>query len=320
MKNPSLVDVSEVLQARTLIRDKINRTPMVSSTTLGERLGIKLFFKAESFQKTGSFKLRGALNKMYRLSDEEKRQGVITMSAGNHGAGVAYAAAQLGIEATIVMPEKATLSKVEAIRGYGGKAVLHGTGKDLMPKVSELQEKHHLTFIHPFDDPHVIAGQGTVGLEILEDVPAPDVVICGVGGGGSISGIATAVKAGSPRTKIYGVEPTGAAAVSLSLQQGSPVHLEKTSTIADGLAAPFAGELTLAHIKAYVEGLVLVSDDEIVEALRLIMERCKLVIEPSAAAGFAALLTGKIAVTPGATVVCFLSGGNVDRSRLKEIL
>jgi threonine dehydratase len=293
---------------------------MISSTTLGRRIGAELYFKAEIFQKTGSFKPRGALNKLKNLTEAEKARGVVTISAGNHAQGLAYAAALLGVEATVVMPQAAVQSKVEATKGYGASVILHGSGKDLMSKCLELQEERGLTFVHPFDDLLIIAGQGTVGLEILEDVPTPDVVVVPVGGGGLISGVATVLKASNPAMKIIGVEPIGADAVSQSLQQNMVVHLDKTETIADGLAAPFAGEYTLAHVKHYVDDLLLVSDEEIIEALWLISERCKLLPEPSGAAGFAALLSKKIRVPQGAQVVCVLSGGNIDRSRLKGIL
>ena len=318
--NDSLVGLKDIIEAKRIIAGQVHRTPMISSTTLGRRIGAELYFKAENFQKTGSFKPRGALNKLINLTEAEKARGVITISAGNHAQGLAYAASLLGIEVTVVMPQVAVKSKVEATRGYGATVVLHGSGKDLMPKCLELQQERGLTFVPPFDDLLIIAGQGTVGLEILEDVAAPDVVVVPVGGGGLISGVATVLKASNPGIKIIGVEPIGAAAMSQSLQQNTVVHLDKADTIADGLAAPFAGEYTLAHVKHYVDEMVLVSDEEIIEALQLILERCKLLIEPSGAAGFAALLSRKITIPQGAKVVCVLSGGNIDRSRLKEIL
>lgn len=318
--NHSLVGLKDILEAKRVIAGYLHRTPMIRSTTLGRRIGAELYFKAEIFQKTGSFKPRGALNKLKNLTEAEKARGVITISAGNHAQGLAYAASLLGIEATVVMPQTAVKSKVEATKGYGASVILHGSVKDLMPKCLELQQERGLTFVHPFDDLLIIAGQGTVGLEILEDVPTPDVAVVPVGGGGLISGIATVLKASNPAMKIIGVEPIGAAAMSQSLQQNTVVHLDKADTIADGLAAPFAGEYTLAHVKHYVDEVVLVSDEEIIEALQLILERCKLLPEPSGAAGFAALLYKKIAIPQGAQVVCVLSGGNIDRSRLKAIL
>lgn len=318
--NPSFVGTDDILKAKSVIAGYVHRTPMISSTILGRRIGAELYFKAELFQKTGSFKPRGALNKLKNLTEVEKARGVITISAGNHAQGLAYAASLMGIKATVVMPQAAVKSKVEATEGYGASVILHGSGKDLMSKCLELQEERGLIFVPPFDDLLIIAGQGTVGLEILEDVPTPDVVVVPVGGGGLISGVATVLKAANPAMKIIGVEPIGAAAMSQSLQQNSVVHLDTADTIADGLAAPFAGEYTLAHVKRYVDEVVLVSDTEIMEALRLILERCKLLPEPSGAAGFAALLSKKIAIPQGAQVVCILSGGNIDSSRLKEVL
>ncbi|HLX56485.1 MAG TPA: threonine/serine dehydratase [Ktedonobacteraceae bacterium] len=318
--NHSLVGLKDILEAKRVIAGQVHRTPMIGSTALGRRIGAGLYFKAENFQKTGSFKVRGALNKLKNLTEVEKARGVITISAGNHAQGLAYAASLLEIEVTVVMPQAAVKSKVEATREYGASVILHGSGKDLMSKCQELQQERGLTFVPPFDDLLIIAGQGTVGLEILEDMPSPDVVVVPVGGGGLISGVATALKASNPAIKIIGVEPVGAAVMSQSLQQNKVVHLDKADTIADGLAAPFAGEYTLAHVKRYVDDMVLVSDEEIIEALRLILERCKLLAEPSGAAGFAALLSKKITIPQGAQVVCVLSGGNIDRSRLKEIL
>lgn len=314
------VRLSDILKAQRVIADHVHRTPIISSTNLGQRIGATLYFKAEVFQKTGSFKPRGALNKLHHLTVEEKEQGVITISAGNHAQGLAYAASLMGINATVVMPQAAVKSKIKATKGYGAEVILHGKGKDLMTKCREIQQDRDLTLVHPFDDPFIIAGQGTIGLEILKDVVTPDVVVVPVGGGGLISGIATAIKSKNPKVKVIGVEPIGAAAMAQSLKQGTVVSLNNIDTIADGLAAPFAGEYTLAHVKKYVDEIVLVSDEEIIAALRLILERCKILTEPAGAAGFAALLFEKVVVPKGAQVVCVLSGGNIDRSYLKEIL
>ncbi|MEZ4668163.1 MAG: threonine/serine dehydratase [Anaerolineae bacterium] len=316
----TLVTVQDIEKARPIIMPHLHRTPMLSATLLGQMLGINLYFKAELFQKSGSFKPRGALNKLNSLTPEEKARGVIGVSAGNHAAGLAYASSTMGIKATIVMPESAIRAKVEATRAYGATAVLHGGMKDVFPKMHELQAEHNYTLVHPFDDPLVIAGQGTVGLEILEDIPAPDVVILGIGGGGLISGVATAIKSKHPSTRIIGVEPTGATSMLDSLQQGKPVSASQVKTVADGLAAPFAGEHTYEHVKAYVDEVVLVTDEEIIAAMLLIMERSKLFVETAASAGFAALLHHKVNIAPGSTVVCVLSGGNIDRERLKSLL
>lgn len=313
-----LVTLGDILASRPLVTEKLHRTPMLSSTALGERTGVKLHFKAEMLQKTGSFKPRGILNRMQKLTDAEKSRGVISISAGNAAQAVAYAARQLGIAATVVMPEAATQSKVDATKGYGANVIQHGTGKDLLPKMREIQADQGQIFIHPFDDMDVIAGHGTLGLEILEDVPEVDTAIVPVGGGGLISGIAAAIKLQNPSVKVMGVEPVGSQAMTKSLEQNAVYHLDKSNTIADGLAAPFAGEHTLRHVQQFVDEVVLVTDDEIIDALRLILERCKILPEPSAAASFAALLSGK--VTASSIVVCVLSGGNVDRSLLKTIL
>ncbi|MGO8947613.1 MAG: threonine/serine dehydratase [Ktedonobacterales bacterium] len=321
MEHGQLVGLDEIMAAQQVIAGHLHHTPLVSAHALGERIGgVELRFKAELLQKTGSFKPRGALNKLSGLTDEEKAAGVITISAGNHAQGVAFAALLLGIPATVVMPEAAVQSKVDATRGYGATVVLHGTVQDLLPKCRQLQQERNLTFVHPFDDPLVIAGQGTLGLEILQDGGSPDVVVVPVGGGGLISGVAAALKSSDPKIQVIGVEPVGASVMIPSLRQNVAMHLEKSETIADGLAAPFVGELNLAHVQHYVDGMVLVTDEEIIAAMRLIMERCKFMVEPSGAASFAALLAGKINLAPNAKVVSILSGGNIDRGRLKEIL
>lgn len=316
----TLITLEDIYKARQVIDGRLHRTPMLTASVLGEMLGVNLLFKAELLQKTGSYKPRGAINKLNSLTAEEKANGVVSMSAGNFAAGLAFASAAMGIKATIVMPEAATKSKVAATRAYGATAILHGVGKDLVPKAMELAEQQHLTFVHPFDDPMIIAGTGTVGLEIIEDTPAPDYVFVPVGGGGLIAGVSTAIKALHPSTKIIGVEPTGAVKMLTSLQQHKAVAAEKLNTIADGLAAPFAGKHTLEHVEHYVDEVVLVTDDEIKEAMLLVMERSKLFVEPSGAAGFAALMTHKVNVPAGSTVVCILSGGNIDRDKLKMIL
>ena len=315
-----LVGLDELRAAQAAIAGRLHRTPMFTCATLGALTGTNLYLKAELFQRTGSFKPRGALNKMLSLTDQEKASGVITISAGNHAQGVAFAARELGIRATVVMPEAAVRSKVEATRGYGAEVILHGAGKDLLPKAEELKAERGLTFVHPFDDPYIIAGQGTVGLELIEDVPDPDIVIVPVGGGGLISGVAAAVKLLRPATRVVGVEPEGAPGMTLSLRDNAPAHLASTNTIADGLAAPFVGELNLAHVQAYVDEVVLLSDDEIAAGLLMLMQRAKLVAEPAGAAAFAALLVGKVSVPSGARTVCIVSGGNVDHARLKELL
>jgi threonine dehydratase len=290
----------------------------MGSSFLGQQTGLKVYFKLELFQKTGSFKPRGVLNRLHHLTPEDKKKGVITLSAGNHAQALAWAATRSGIASTVVMPAASVKSKVEATRGYGGEVIL--SEGDLLKACMRIQAERGLVLVHPFDDPMIIAGQGTVGLEILEDLPQVDAVIVGVGGGGLISGIATALKARRPEVRVIGVEPEGASAMTQSLHRGEPVHLDRVDTIADGLAAPFAGVHTLAHVQAYVDDVLTVTDREIVEAMGLIMERCKVVAEPAAASTLAALLSGKTDLPTGSAVLCVLSGGNVDKERIQELL
>lgn len=312
-----MVELDDIVAARRVIAGRLHRTPVMGCTSLGHMTGVSLAFKLEMFQKTGSFKPRGVLNKLHHLTREEKERGVITISSGNHAQAVAYAAGQSGIKATLVMPSWSTQSKVQATKGYGGEVIL--TDEDLLQTCLRIQKERDLTMVHPFDDPLIIAGAGTVGLEILEDMPDVECVIVGVGGGGLISGVASAMKLSKPSVKVIGVEPVGASAMTQSLLVGRPVHLDSVNTVADGLAAPFAGEHTLAHVQAYVDEMVLVSDEEIIEAMGLILERAKVVAEPAAAATFAALLYKKASIPPDSRAVCVLSGGNIDRQRLTAL-
>ncbi|MHA1945512.1 MAG: threonine/serine dehydratase [Candidatus Hodarchaeales archaeon] len=315
------VSLEEIISAQKIIEDQIIHTPIIASPILEKLINVKLAFKAEVFQKIGSFKLRGVLNKLHHLSEKEKKRGVITISAGNHAQSLAFAAAQLGIEAVVVMPTYAAKNKVKATKEYGAEVVMHEESKSLMERLLEIKAERNLTLVHPFDDPLIIAGQGTIGLEILEDSPQPpDIVIVPIGGGGLISGIAAALKLSSLKTKIIGVEPSGADAMNQSILQDSVVSLEKIDTIADGLAAPFTGKHTLAHVKKFVDNIVIVSDEEILSAMKILLEKVKIVTEPAGAAGFAALLSGRINVSEETQVVCVLSGGNVDTNLLKKIL
>jgi len=313
-----LITRDDLLAAQAVIAGRVHRTPIIGSTYLSDLTGLDLRFKLELFQKTGSFKPRGVLNKLHHLTPEEKARGAITLSAGNHGQALSWAATTSGIRSLVVMPTTAVRSKVEATRGYGGEVVL--TSEGLMDTCSALQRERGMTLVHPFDDPMIIAGAGTVGLEIAEDVPDVDAVLVGVGGGGLISGVATAIKASCPKARVIGVEPEDACAMSLSLAQGAAVHLDNVNTVADGLAAPFAGEHTLAHVQARVDDIVIVNDDEIVAAMRLILERCKVVAEPAAASTLAALLSDKVSLPAGSMTVCVLSGGNVDWEGLKRLM
>jgi threonine dehydratase len=315
-----MITLTEIQSAQRVIANKLHRTPLLHSSTLSRLTGTELHLKAEVFQKTGSFKPRGVFNKVSHLSQEGQRRGLIAVSAGNHAQAVAYVAQIEKIPAIVVMPAKAVPSKLEATRQYGAEVVLHGKVTEIFAKAEEIGKARNLSFVHPFDDPLVIAGQGTVGLEILEDFPAVEAVVVGIGGGGLISGVAAAIKLQKPTVKIIGVEPLGAAAMHRSLQTGRPVRLEKIETIADGLAAPFAGEKTFQLVQRYVDDLVLVSDDEIRQAIGLLMERCKLIVEPAGAASVAALLADKVKLPEWTKTVCVLSGGNIDLNEIQTLI
>lgn len=326
------------VEARARVAPQLHRTPLLSFRSLGKPLGVDLFLKCENLQKTGSFKVRGALNSVSELKPEERGRGVITISAGNHAQAVAWAAAKAGVAATVVMPEEASQTKVEATRGYGARVVLHGTAADAFREAHRIAEAEGSIFLHPFDAEPVIAGHGSTALELEEDLAGPATVIVPVGGGGQISGIAGAFATkdrsapgappGAPPTarpltrghKVFGVEPEGAPAMRKSLDAGEAITLDRTDTIADGLAPPMAGQLTYVYVRECVEDMVTVSDDDILDAMALLMTRAKLMVEPSGAAGVAALMTGKIPLTPGSTVVAVLSGGNVDPDLIRRAL
>ena len=314
------VSLADVLAARERIAPLLHRTPLLGSATLGRLTGTILGLKAENLQRTGSFKPRGALNAVLQLSAEQRARGIVTLSAGNHGQGLAFAAGLVGVRCVVFMPETAVPTKVEAIRGYGAETRFAPSMETLFAAMEEYRAAHGLHFVHPYADPAVIAGQGTVGLEILEDAPDVEAIVVCVGGGGLLAGISLAVKAQRPEVRMIGVEPEGAAVVARSLAAGRPLTLDKIDTLADGLAAPFAAPLTQAIIVRHTDDVVLVTDDEIVNALRLILERTKLLVEPAGAAAVAALLTGKAGLAHGTRVVATLSGGNVDRERLKRLL
>jgi threonine dehydratase len=311
-----MVTLDDILQAQTLIRPYIHRTPMFTSKYLGSRSGAEVFLKAELFQKTGSFKPRGAINKLKHLTAEEKSRGIVTVSAGNHAQAVAFAAAMENIPCAVVMPATAPPIKVKATQGYGAEVILHDDIRTIFDRCEEVRAERGATLLHPFDDPQVIAGQGTVGLEILEDVPDVEIVFVGIGGGALISGIALALKYKNPAIRIIGVEPEGAPTMLRALAEGRPVRLEKIETIADGLAAPYVGKLNLEIVQKYVDEIVTVSDLEMIDAIKILLERAKLLVEPAGAASAAALLGGKVSVS-GKKVVLVLSGGNLDLGRLK---
>jgi threonine dehydratase len=306
--------------ARARIAGSVHRTPLLRSRSLSERVGVPLYLKCENLQKTGAFKVRGALHRLLRLSEEERRRGVITISAGNHAQAVAWAAQTAGTSAVVVMPEHASRTKVEASLGYGAEVILHGDARAAFARAYELAEERDLCFVHPFDDEEVVAGHGSCALEILEDLPDVGSIVVPVGGGGLVSGIAAATAAVRPWVEVWGVEPEGADAMYRSLQAGEAVHLDQVDTVADGLAAPMAGELNHALVAAHARGVVLVRDGDIVDAMKVLLERTKLLVEPAGAAGLAALLRGRIPLDDAAPVAVILSGGNVDLDTLVRLL
>ena len=312
-----MVDRTDVEAARDAIAGRLHRTPTVPSATLGELTGARVFLKAELFQKTGSFKPRGVLTNLAALTAEERQQGVIGISAGNHAQALAWGAAAEGLDALLVMWQGASEAKIAATRGYGAAVDLESRDPtEAFARLDELVEQTGRTLVHPFDHPRTIAGQGTVGLEVLEDVPDADVVVVPIGGGGLIAGIATAVDG---RARVVGVEPETSAAMVEASRAREPVPVTPTS-VADGLNAPFAGTNTLAVVQARVDELVLVSETEIEEAMRFLYTRAKLACEPAGAAATAALLAGKVPLRQGETAVAVVSGGNVATETAAAIL
>ena len=305
----------DILRAREAIAGKLLRTPMFGSRTLSELTGARVHLKAELFQRTGSFKPRGMLAKLASLTDDEKKRGVVTWSAGNAAQGLAWSAAIEGIACRVFMWQTANPHKVAATRGYGAEVDLEAENAAAShDRLLEHVERTGAIFVHPFDDPVLQSGHGTLGLEIAEEVPGVDVVVVPVGGGGLIAGVASALGC-----RIVGVEPEGAASLSAGLQAGKPVPIQPKS-VADGLAAPFTGEHSLAVARERVDEVVLVSEEEIEEGFRFLYTRAKLACEPAGAASTAALLAGKIALEPGQTVVAVVSGGNAAPETTSAIL
>ena len=316
-----MLDLAAIRAARDRIAGRVHLTPTTSASRLGQRAGVQLVLKCENLQKTGSFKVRGALTKLSSLGAEERARGVVTVSAGNHAQAVAWAARAAGIHAVVVMPETASPVKVEASRGYGAEVVLHGaSGIQAFAHAHALERERGLVFVHPFDDEVVCSGAGTVGLELMEQAPDLDAVIVPIGGGGLISGVATAVKEISPRTRVYGVEPKGAASTRMSLDAGHAVRLESLNTIADGLAAPMTGEVNYEIIRRCVDDVVLIDDDVIAQGVRELLVSTKLLAEPAGAAAVAALLARAIPVRENARVAAVVSGGNIELARLATLL
>lgn len=296
--------------AREHLKNVLLPTPLIYSPIFSEESGNNIYIKPENLQKTGAFKIRGAYNKMLKLTEAEKQRGVIASSAGNHAQGVAYAARELGIKAVIVMPKTTPLIKVQSTKKYGAEVVLYGdVYDDAYQKAKELEEKEGYVFVHPFNDPDVLEGQGTIALEILEQLPQTDVIVVPIGGGGLISGIACAAKQIKPEIKIVGVEPSGAASATEALKKNKLVTLPEANTIADGTAVKRIGELNFEYIKKYVDEVVTVDDYELTEAFLLLTEKHKIIAENSGVLPLAAL---KKLTDRNKNVVPVVSGGNID--------
>lgn len=298
------------MEARERLGTVINKTKIIHSDVFSFESGNDVYIKPENLQRTGSFKLRGAYNKMMKLNDEEKKRGVIASSAGNHAQGVAYAAQKLGIKAVIVMPKHAPLIKVEATRMYGAQVVLYGEAyDDAYRKACELQEEEGYVFVHPFDDEDVIEGQGSIALEILEEIPDVDIILVPIGGGGLISGIASVAKQMNSSIKIIGVEPQGAASATVAINNGKALEIQESNTIADGTAVKRIGDLTFEYISKYVDEVITISDYELMESFFILVEKHKLIVENS---GILAVAAVKKLKEKNKKVVSILSGGNID--------
>jgi threonine dehydratase len=312
----STVALPDSVAARARVAPHVHRTPLVGSRTLSEETGLDIRLKAEMLQRTGAYKIRGALNKLSTLSDEERARGVVCSSAGNHAQGVALAAQILGVRAVVCMAENATPSKVAATRGYGAEVVQHGTIWDEADeKARELVERDGLTYVHPFDDLDLIAGQGTLGLEVVEDWPEVEAIVVPIGGGGLISGVACAVKRDRPDVRVIGVESSDGPAMQRSVEAGELLTID-CGTIIDGLRVKRVGANTFELVQRFVDEVVSVPDEVIFENVLWVMGRLKLVVEGAAAAPVAALRAGVVPLEPGTRTAVVLSGGNIDLSQL----
>jgi threonine dehydratase len=318
MRLPLGLDVFESACGRVL--PFINRTPLLTSRMLSGLTGFDVRLKAEMFQRTGSYKIRGPLNKIPLLTDEQRRRGVVCSSAGNHAQGVALAAQIHGVKAVVVMAENATPSKVAATLGYGAEVVRHGTIWDeANDRAKELVSERGYAYVHPFDDLELIAGQGTLGLEIVRDWPEVDVIVVPIGGGGLISGVAMAAKSLKPSVRVIGVESSGAPGMRDSVRHGSVVTLDTVDCVIDGLRVKRVGETTFEVVRRYVDEIVILPDEQIFDAMIWVMSHAKLVVEGAAAAPVGALLENLIPAAPGARVACVLSGGNVNLDQIRGL-
>jgi threonine dehydratase len=316
-----MIELDSIRAAAAVLAGKVHRTPLLSSRTLGDLAGVELYLKCECFQKTGSFKPRGALHKVLSLTQGERRRGIITVSAGNHAQAAAWAARQVGASCAVVMPATAPRSKIDAVKGYGAEVILHEDRATVFDRVDEETAARGAVFIHPFDDDVVMAGAGTTGLEAMEDVPQADVVVVPVGGGGLMGGVASAVKQLRAQTRVIAVELEAGPGLGPAIAAGQPVTVPRPDdTLADGMTPPFVGERPLQIALEAVDDVVTVSEEEIIEAMRLLMTRAKLYVEGSGAAATAALIAGKCGVRPGEKVVAIISGGNVDMSTVCRVM
>lgn len=314
-----MLTLDRVYLAKRVLSEVVRETDMILAKNICQ--GSDVYLKTENLQVTGSFKVRGSYFKISQLSDEEKANGVIACSAGNHAQGVALAATKNGISSLICLPDGAPISKVEATKRYGADVCLvKGVYDDAYKKALELQKEHGYAFIHPFDDPDVIAGQGTIGLEILEQLPDADAVVVPIGGGGLISGVAFTIKQINPNCKVYGVQAAGAPSMKNSVADGKIETLDRVQTIADGIAVKTPGDLTYEMVNKYVDGIVTVTDDEIALAILTLMEQQKLVAEGAGAVPVAAVMNGKIPDIQGKKVCCLVSGGNIDVTILSRVI
>ena len=316
-----MLELSDVLAARDRVAETARHTPLDYSHTISSMTGADVHLKLETFQRTGAFKIRGATNRIATLPDEDRESGVITASAGNHAQGVALAATRMGVDAKVVMPENAPISKVKATRSYGAEVVLSGVDYDAAAdRAHELEREEGRYYLHAFDDEMVMAGQGTIGLEVYEDLPGVDTVVVPIGGGGLISGIATALKGKDPDVRVVGVQAEGASSVAQSLRKGQRVELDAVDTIADGIATRTVGEKTFEIIQERVDEVVTVSDDEIAVALTTLLERGKTLVEGAGAVPLAALMFERFEYDEGETVVPALCGGNIDMNTLTTVI
>ena len=314
-----MINLTDIKNAQQKNASYLRKTPIIPAESLGDVLDVNLFFKAEVFQHTGSFKPRGSFNKISSLSEADRSKGVITASSGNHAQGCAYAARTYGIPATVVMHKDTSPLKIAKTKKYGAEVILI-SDTNPFPTTLELARERSMTFIHPFNDLQIITGHGTLGLEIINQQPDIDYIFAPIGGGGLISGLATAVKLMNPRIKVIGVEPSGAPGMWKSLNADAVITLDSIDTIAAGLSPPFVGENSLKLTKRYVDDVILVSDHAIIEALLIILEQTKILTEPSGVASVAGFLSNQVKIPAGSNVMCILSGGNIDRADLERFI